>query len=153
MSDGVKMRRLSVVSDPRGDIYKLLTLDSPEFSQFGELYASRISPLSIKAWRLHKRVTSNLTVVQGEVLLVCTRLDPKNKKRKTTQEFQVSGLQPSLITIPPNVWYGFKAGSSGALIINLIDEPHSEIELCREDPNSPLIGYDIQNALLPEAIA
>lgn len=146
MIDGLKTRQLDVISHPKGDLYKMLNIQSPEFKGFGEIYFSKIAPFSIKAWRLHKSITSNLAVVSGRVLVVCVKMDSSGFGGREISQFELTGEVPTMITIPPGVWYGFKAGHSGGLLVNLISEPHSEAEVLREPSESNSFGFDLENA-------
>lgn len=150
MIDGLKTRQLDVIPHPKGDLYKMLTTQSPEFKGFGEIYFSKIAPFSTKAWRLHKSITSNLTLVSGRVLVVCVKFDSKGFSGTEISEFELTGEVPTMMTIPPGVWYGFKAGHSGGLLLNLISEPHSEAEVLREPSDSSAFGFDLENASVRE---
>ena len=150
MIDGLKTRQLDVISHPKGDLYKMLTTQSPEFKGFGEIYFSRVAPFSIKAWRLHKSITANLTLVSGRVLVVRAKVDSRSPEGTEISEFELTGEVPTMITIPPGVWYGFKAGQRGGLLVNVISEPHSEAEVLREPSDSNSIGFDLENAAVRE---
>ena len=150
MIGGLKTRQLDVISHPKGDLYKMLTTQSPEFKGFGEIYFSKIAPFSSKAWRLHKSITSNLTLVSGRVLVVCAKIDSSSFSGREISQFELTAEVPTLITIPPGVWYGFKAGHSGGLLVNLISEPHSEAEVLRQPSDSSYFGFDLENASVGE---
>ena len=71
-----------------------------------------ISPLSlkgkIKAWHLHKEATLNYACVYGEVKLV---LFDERKGSSTFWKLSriiIINKNYNLITIPPNIWNGFK---------------------------------------------
>lgn len=152
MIDGLQSRALDVRSDPRGDLFKLLTRDSPEFRGFSEAYVSKVAPHSIKAWRLHKEVTSNLVLICGEALMVCKKIKGEGEMTQETEQFELDDRNPTLITVPPGVWYGFKAGSTGGVFVNLIDSLHDDEEVLRQSSNSALLGFDWERVRVGEGM-
>ena len=49
------------------------------FENFGEIYFSEINPKTIKAWKLHKNITQNITVLMGKIRLVLYDNRPSSK--------------------------------------------------------------------------
>ena len=86
----------------------MMRSDSQIFKKFGEIYFSTIFNNKIKAWHLHKEATLNYACVFGSVKLTLFD-DRKNSETKGVyQELFLSLDNYSLITIPPNIWNGFK---------------------------------------------
>ena len=75
--------------------------------KFGEVYFSTIYENKIKGWHLHKESVLNYTCVTGEVKLVLLTIGlivlPKINTKKL---FCLKNY--ALVTIPPNIWNGFK---------------------------------------------
>jgi dTDP-4-dehydrorhamnose 3,5-epimerase len=78
------------------------------FEKFGEIYFSTIFEKKIKAWHLHKEATLNYALLYGKVKLVLFDERKKSKTFGRYQELFLSLENYSLITIPPNIWNGFK---------------------------------------------
>lgn len=132
--EGVKITPLKIFSDDRGSVMHMLRNDSEIFDKFGEIYFSTIFKDKIKAWHLHKEATLNYACVYGEVQLV---MFDERKGSSTFGEYQeliLSLKNYSLITIPPNIWNGFKGLSDKfSIIANCLNLPHNEKEMVRLD--------------------
>ena len=140
---GVEITPLKIISDHRGSVMHMLRNDSKIFRKFGEVYFSTIFKDKIKAWHLHREATLNYACVFGAVKL--TLFDDR-KDSETKGIFQELFLSPenySLITIPPNIWNGFKGLKEGfSIISNCLDLPHNEKEMVRLEPNDKYFKYD-----------
>lgn len=143
MIDGIKITPLKVIKDDRGQVMHMLRKDSPVFSTFGEIYFSTIKLNLIKAWHLHQEATLNYTCVYGKVKLV---LYDEREKSKTKGEYQELLLSPDnhrLITIPKNIWNGFKGiHTSESIIANCLSIPHNEKEMVRKEPFDSCFSYN-----------
>jgi len=148
MIDGVSVFPLRQILDERGKIMHMLRKDDKNFCGFGEIYFSCIFPGVIKGWHIHQKMTLNYAVPYGLIKLV---LYDDREKSKTYGEIQEIFLGPenyNLVTIPPNVWNGFKGiGSPQSIIANCSDIPHDPSEIKRKDPFDPSIPYrwDLKN--------
>ena len=139
----VIITELKVIADDRGKVMHMLRNDSNVFKSFGEIYFSTIYKGSIKAWHLHKEATLNYTCVSGRVKLVLYDDRIQSDSRGKYQEIILSPEKYYLITIPPNIWNGFKGlGESESIIANCLNLPHNEKEMVREDPHSKKFQYD-----------
>jgi dTDP-4-dehydrorhamnose 3,5-epimerase len=143
MIDGVSVKALRRISDERGLIMHMLRSDDPEFQQFGEIYFSTIYPGVIKAWHLHSEMALNYAVVVGMIKLVlCDQRDGSPTKGEI-QELYIGQENYQLVTIPPDIWNGFKGiGTQMAIVANCATIPHDPAEISRIDPFDPSIGYD-----------
>ena len=143
MIDGVIISQLKVISDNRGKVMHMMRNDSSVFSNFGEIYFSTINYESIKAWHLHKDATLNYCCIKGKVKLVLFD-DRKNSDTKGIyQEIFLSPQNYSLVTIPPNIWNGFKGlYDEHSIIANCLTGPHNEKEMIRKDPYDKNFNYD-----------
>ena len=134
---------LKIIKDERGKVMHMMRKDSKVFKNFGEIYFSTIYKDKIKAWHLHKEATLNYVCVKGKVKLV---LFDDRKESSTKSNFEEIILSPEkyfLITIPPNVWNGFKGiGEGESIIANCLDLPHNEREMVREDPYNKKFQYN-----------
>ncbi len=133
---------LKIINDDRGKVMHMLRSDSKVFKKFGEVYFSTIYENKIKGWHLHKESVLNYTCVTGEVKLVLfdDRLDSPTKNKY--QEIILSQKNYSLVTIPPNIWNGFKGlNFKESIIANCLTIPHNEKEMVRKDPNDKIFNY------------
>ena len=143
MIDGVIISQLKVISDNRGKVMHMMRNDSSVFSNFGEIYFSTINYESIKAWHLHKEATLNYCCIKGKVKLVLFDDRKNSSTNGTYQELFLSPDNHRLITIPNNIWNGFKGiDESESIIANCLNLPHNEEEMVRKDPNDNYFKYN-----------
>lgn len=133
---------LKIIPDNRGKVMHMLRNDSKIYQGFGEIYFSTIFYNSIKAWHLHKESTLNYVCVSGKVKLVL--YDDRNDS-KTKGEYQELILSPTkyfLVTIPKNIWNGFKGIQEGeSIIANCLTLPHNEKEMVRREFTDNYFNY------------
>ena len=140
--DGVKITPLKIISDHRGSVMHMLRNDSDIFQKFGEIYFSTIFEKKIKAWHLHKEATLNYACVYGKVRLVLFDDRKNSKSFGILEEFNLSLENYSLISIPPNIWNGFKGlGSKHSIIANCLNIPHNEKEMVRLELDDSYFKY------------
>jgi dTDP-4-dehydrorhamnose 3,5-epimerase len=143
MIQGVKILKLKIIADNRGKVMHMLRNDSPVFESFGEVYFSTIYENKIKAWHLHKESFLNYVCINGKVKL--TLFDDR-KESATNNQYQELILSPKdyfLVTIPPNVWNGFKGiDKNESIIANCLSLPHNENEMVRKDSNDSYFNYN-----------
>lgn len=139
----VNVTPLRRIPDERGAVFHMLREDSPGFERFGEIYFSTVYPGVVKGWHLHTRMTLNYAVPVGMVKLVCYDDRDDSPTRGNVQEIHLGELNYALVTIPPQVWNGFKgAGAEPALVANCATIPHDPNEIERLDPFDNAIPYD-----------
>jgi len=120
----------------------MLRCDDPEFERFGEIYFSIIYPGVIKGWHIHTQMTLNYAVIYGNIKLVLYDERDSSPTRGLIQELYLGPDNYKLITIPPNVWNGFKGiGTSFAIVANCSTIPHNSDEIKRLDPINNHIPY------------
>jgi len=141
--EGIKITPLKIISDNRGSVMHMLRSDSDVFQKFGEIYFSTIFKDSIKAWHLHKEATLNYACIFGKVKLVLFDDRTESTTYGLYQELYLSLDSYSLITIPPNIWNGFKGlNDIHSIIANCLTLPHNEKEMVRLDLNDPKFKYN-----------
>ena len=143
--DGVKIISLKKFPDERGGIYHMLRSSDSHFTKFGEIYFSKIYKGAIKGWHIHKKITLNYCVIQGMVKLVLydTRDDSATKGK--LMELFIGDDNYSLVVIPPGIANGHKGITNKALLANVPDLPHDQLdedEMIRIDPHNNDIPYD-----------
>ena len=141
--DGVIVTPLRQIVDERGKVMLMLRNDEAHFNGFGEIYFSTVHPGAIKGWNLHRRMTLNYAVPQGNIKFV---LYDDRAGSPTSGELQELFLGPDnycLVTVPPMVWNGFKGiGTETALVANCASIPHDVTEIERKNSFDPSIPYD-----------
>jgi dTDP-4-dehydrorhamnose 3,5-epimerase len=140
---GVFLHPLKQIPDERGKVMHMLRRDDPWFERFGEIYFSLVYPGAVKGWHIHKVMTLNYAVIMGKIKLVLYDERENSPTRGKLQEIFTGEDNYCLITIPPNVWNGFKGlGVEPALVANCSTDPHDPSEIVRLDPFSDRIPYD-----------
>ena len=140
--EGIKVTPLKIIKDHRGSVMHMIRNDNEVFEEFGEIYFSTIFENKVKAWHLHKEATLNYACVFGKVKLV---LFDERKTSKTYGEYQellLSLDNYSLITIPSNIWNGFKGmNKESSIIANCLNLPHNEKEMVRLEIDDMRFNY------------
>ena len=138
----VEITPLKIIPDNRGSVMHMLRSDSKVFKSFGEIYFSTIKFDFIKAWHLHKEATLNYACVNGKVKLVLYDDRENSSTLGNYQEIVLSTSNYYLITIPPNIWNGFKGlAKEESIIANCLTLPHNEKEMIRKDPFDKYFRY------------
>ena len=120
----------------------MLRTDSPVFKEFGEIYFSTIYQGKIKGWHLHKESYLNYVCIKGKVKLTLFDDRPGSKSKNEIQEIILSPREYNLITIPPNIWNGFKGlDKDESIIANCLTLPHNEKEMVRKSPDDGYFNY------------
>ena len=128
--NGLILTNLSEVNILGGNVYKSMRIDDPGYCGFGEAYFSAVMGGHIKSWKMHKRVTLNLTVITGLIRFVVldTRFDSATKG-VINQFILGRKAEFSRLTIPPNLWMAFQGiGDGENIVLNIIDLPHDPNE-------------------------
>ena len=142
MIHDVKITPLKIIADDRGKVMHMLRSDDKIFQKFGEIYFSTIYKDSIKAWHLHKESTLNYACIKGSVKLVLFDERPESPSKGKYQEINLSPENYFLVTIPPNIWNGFKGlYKPESIIANCLNLPHNEKEMVRKDHSDKKFNY------------
>jgi dTDP-4-dehydrorhamnose 3,5-epimerase len=143
MIDGVKITKIERIPDERGEILHMLRSDDTVFKKFGEIYFSRVYPGVVKGWHVHKKMTLNYAIPEGMIKLVLYDDRHESKTKGEIMELFIGELNYELVTIPPEVWNGFKCiGTKPALVANCSTEPYDPKEIERMNPVGSIIPYD-----------
>jgi dTDP-4-dehydrorhamnose 3,5-epimerase len=143
MIAGVKITPLEILPDERGMILKMLRNDDLHFTSFGEIYFSVIYPGVVKGWHIHEKMTLNYAVIRGAIKLVLYDERKNSSTRNEVQEIFLGRENYKLVTIPPQVWNGFKCiGPEPATVANCSDLPHDPDEISRIHPHKNHIPYE-----------
>ena len=143
MIHDIKITPLKIISDDRGKVMHMLRKDSAIFDKFGEIYFSTIFKDSVKAWHLHREATLNYACIKGKVRLVLFDGREKSSTKGKYQEIILSPVNYVLVTIPPNIWNGFKnLDNEESIIANCLTIAHNEKEMVRKDLFDKSFNYN-----------
>jgi len=143
MIDGVKITQLKVIPDERGIIFHMLRNDDKVFESFGEIYFSKVYPGVVKGWHLHKKMVLNYAVPVGMIKLVLFDDRENSPTKGELMELFIGEENYVLVTIPSNVWNGFKGiGLEIAMVANCSTIYHDPDEIIRLDPVNNKIPYN-----------
>ena len=143
--EGVKVIKLGKFPDERGTIYHMLRASDEHFVKFGEIYFSKIYKGAIKGWHTHKQITLNYCVVSGMVKLVLFDARENSPTKGNLMELFIGDDNYCLVQIPIGVANGHKGVTETALLANVPDVPHDQLEkneMIRIDPNNNDIPYN-----------
>ncbi|MFX1555118.1 MAG: dTDP-4-dehydrorhamnose 3,5-epimerase family protein [Promethearchaeota archaeon] len=117
--DGVITKNIHPILDERGYLQECFRSDWPMFRKFGQAYITIAFPNVVKAWHMHKLQTDNMVCIKGNGKLVLYDDREKSTTYKNLNEIFFGEKNPILITIPPNIWHGFKAiGGKQIIVLN-----------------------------------
>ncbi len=117
--EGVLIKTLKPILDERGYLQECFRSDWPIYKKFGQAYITIAFPNVVKAWHLHKIQTDNMICIQGNGKLVLYDNREEISTYKKINEIFFGEKNPILVTIPPNIWHGFKAiGGKQIMVLN-----------------------------------
>ena len=143
--EGVRITPLRRIPYERGTIYHMLRSSDPHFTQFGEIYFSKIHRGAIKGWHIHRRLNLAYCVVDGMVKLVLHDSRPGSPTHGAVMEIFMGDDNYVLVQIPIGVANGHAALTETALLASCPDISHDRIgpdEMIRIDPHQNHIPYD-----------
>ena len=117
--EGVVIKNLKPILDERGYIQECFRSDWPMYKKFGQTYITIAFPNVVKAWHVHKIQTDNMICISGNGKLVLRDNRKESPTYTKLMEIFFGEKNPLLVTIPPNIWHGFKAiGQKKIIVIN-----------------------------------
>lgn len=134
MIGDVRVSPRRVTRDFRGDVMHFIRTSDDVFTEFGEVYFSKILVGQSKTWRRHRVAVSQLVVPIGtiNILLFDDRTD--SPSCGMSDKLTLGERDYQLITIPPLVWYAFEnQGTETALIANCSSLSHDPSESDRRE--------------------
>lgn len=140
----VKYTKLKQIVDNRGAVFHYLKSIDDSYKGFAEAYFSKINYDFVKGWKLHKKTQQNLCVPYGVVKIVLYDERTDSKSYGIIQEIILDDNENyHLLSIPPQIWYSFKALSSPfAVLSNIINHQHDPMESENKDLDNNSIPYD-----------
>ena len=136
----VKITSLKQFESINGSVMHCMKYNDNGFTNFGEAYFSKINYKSIKAWKMHKKMTLNITIPYGLIKFVF--FDGKNSFR----EELVGSSRYARLTIPPLIWFGFCGlNKPESILLNIADLVYDKNEIELKEVSD--INYDWYKSL------
>ena len=124
MGSIIQVKELKTINVEGGDVKHFLKSNEDSFNGFGEAYFSFINKDKIKGWKLHTKMTMNLVVPIGEVGFVFFI-----EEKSSFEIFKIGQNNYKRLTVPPNIWFGFKGiAKKDSIILNIADILHESTE-------------------------
>ena len=129
--DGIILSSLRNIKVDKGNVLHAIKVSSLGFSGFGEAYFSMIDFGAVKGWKRHREMTLNLIVPVGIVKFVIYDDREESPTLDTFQEILLSKEHNyRRLTVPPNLWVGFKGLSNDEnIILNIANIEHNPDEV------------------------
>lgn len=136
--DQILLTKLSKVYNPKGNILHGIKKSDTGFVTFGEAYFSTVKYKEIKGWKMHKLMTLNLIVPNGNINIVTMDCRKTSSKEPKVMSFQLGECNYMRLTIPPNIYVAFQGISKETnLLLNIADMEHDP----NEAENLPLDSF------------
>lgn len=125
---GVKSIEQKIFKNSKGDLLKFVSKKSDYFKSFGEIYFNEIKRNKKKGWILHKKNHCLFSVVYGEVNFSLIDGRKKSPSFEKEENITLSKFKSNILLIPPGIWFSFTTKKKISIIVNLINNPHSDTE-------------------------
>ena len=124
MFSNIEINSLKTITVNGGNVKHFLNSNDESYKGFGEVYFSFVDFEMIKGWKLHTKMTMNLVVPIGNVGFVFY-----DQVNKVFMNYTIGEKNYKRLTVPPNIWFGFKGLSSNHnLVVNFADIKHDQNE-------------------------
>ena len=134
MLEGILINNLKIINTKNGFVYHGLKKNDLGFDSFGEIYFSIIKKNAVNGWKLHTKMTMNLLVPYGKVVFCFIDLRKHSSTFKKEYFVELSQKPYKRITVPPNIWFGFKGlGKKKNIIANVSNIIHDKDEVIQKD--------------------
>ena len=145
MLEGMIKSELNIIDSDTGSVMHALKKTDSGFKEFGEVYFSTVIKDEIKAWKLHQKMTLNLMVPVGSVLICFMDVRENSSTLNETYKIILSQEPYFRLTVPPGIWFGFKGVSEGLnLICNVADIMHDPNEVLRKKVSEFDLDWSIE---------
>jgi dTDP-4-dehydrorhamnose 3,5-epimerase-like enzyme len=139
---GVKKIEQKVFKNSKGDLLKFVSKKNSFFKSFGEIYFNEIKQNQKKGWIQHKKNYCLFSVAYGEVNFKLIDGRKNSQSLEVEENITLSKNKHNILLVPPGVWFCFTTKKKKSVIVNLINNPHSDKESIKSDN---INGYRIKN--------
>ena len=134
MLDGMQVKKLKIFNSESGSVLHALKNTDNGYKEFGEVYFSTVLKGSIKAWKLHQKMTLNIVVPAGRILFAFKDARKESSTYKEIFKIILSQENYCRITVPPFIWFGFKGLSKELnLLCDITDYRFDPKEILRKE--------------------
>ena len=119
----IKIIKLKISKNSKGDVLKYLTRKDKFFKKFGEIYFTEIKKNKTKGWNYHKKNSCLLAVPFGRVQFTFAKKITAKKKI-----ISIGKKNYCIIIVPPRIWFKFRSLTKLSLVVNTINEIHNKNE-------------------------
>lgn len=119
----ISVLRPRVMTDDRGGVYKIMAAPPDQSLHVSEAYYSEVKYGVTKGWKLHKKMTMNLSIACG--LIHVATVDPETNE---STGFDLSFENHKVITIEPGIWFAFRGDGEKNVLLNLASITHDPEE-------------------------
>jgi dTDP-4-dehydrorhamnose 3,5-epimerase len=127
--EGIHLTPLKIITGEGGNVLHALKNVEDSFSEFGEAYFSTVKHNTVKGWKKHTIMVSNLVVPVGEIQFVFYDDRPQSKSFKQFYEVILSSNNYQRLTVQPGIWMAFKGiGPDLNLLLNISSITHDPRE-------------------------
>ena len=138
---GVKKIEQKIFKNSKGDLLKFVSKKSKYFKSFGEIYFNEIKQNKKKGWIKHKKNHCLFSVAYGEVSFKLIDGRKNSRTFEVEENITLSKNKHNILIIPPGIWFSFTTKKNKSVIVNLINNPHSDKESIKSEN---INGYHIK---------
>ena len=139
---GIKLTPLKIIPSDKGSVMHALKNFEEDFQKFGEAYFSTIAQGTVKGWKKHTQMISNLVVPCGEILFVFYDDRKDSPSFGHFEEVVLSPKNYQRLNVQPGIWMAFKGIDKDLnLLLNLSNIPHDPSEFQVLDLDNDRINY------------
>ena len=131
--NGVKKIKQQVFKNPKGDLLKFISKKNNFFKSFGEIYFNEINKNKKKGWIKHKKNQCIFSIPYGEVNFKLIDGRKNSKSFNVEENITLKKNNFNVLVVPPGVWFSFTKKKKKSVIVNLINNPHSDSESIKSD--------------------
>ena len=131
ISDKINILDAPRIPNPKGDLRKIIDINSSGFEGFGEVYLSEITKGEKKGWKKHNEMHMILFVVLGKIKFV---FKENLEDEKIFYSKIITDSDNCLLSVAPGLWFMFESLSlSNSILLNFANIPHNDSEVERFD--------------------
>lgn len=130
---GVKKFKQKIFRNSKGDLLKFVSKKNNFFKSFGEIYLNEINRNKKKGWIKHKKNQCIFTVASGEINFKLFDDRKKSKSFEFEENVTLNKKKYNLLVVPPDIWFCFTTKKKKSVLVNLINNPHSDKETIKSN--------------------
>ena len=139
---GLKIFKKKIVNNKKGDILKFLSKRDVFLKKFGETYFTEIKKNKTKGWNYHKKNNCIIAVPYGKVNFWFIDGRKNSSSYYKEDKIIIGKKNYQIILVPPKIWFSFKSLTKISIIVNCIENPHSDKEILK---SISIKNYKINN--------